>query len=73
MSVAYASILARPGLVADLTREGYDVDDSEYSDPGEEDLAYWSYRAACENAGEDPLDRIAWLIASAQPDSFEGV
>lgn len=73
MNVAYASILARPGLVAELTREGYDVDDSEYSDPDGEDLAYWSYRAECENAGEDPLDRFAWLIASAQPDSSEGV
>lgn len=43
---AYTLISDRPTLVAELEKEGYDVDQSEYSPPDQEDLRYW--HAKCE-------------------------
>lgn len=51
MSVAYATIMDRPGLVADLEKAGYEVDDSDYSKPDEADLAYWHACNVAANAG----------------------
>lgn len=42
MDGGYAIIQDRPSLVADLTRKGYDVDDSEYSPPNKEDMKRWA-------------------------------
>ena len=67
MDIGYASILDRKGLVAHLQAEGYEVDDSDYSEPTDEDLAYWSYKCDAENAGERPLDRDAWLASKREP------
>jgi hypothetical protein len=58
---AYASFLDRPTLVEDLQREGYDVDDSEYSEPDEIDLAYWAYKSEAEQKGETVMTREVWL------------
>jgi len=60
-SGAYAITLDRPNLVEELQSEGYGVDDSEYSAPDDEDIAYWTYKNDALNAGEDPLDREDWL------------
>lgn len=38
-TLAYAITFDRPGLVAELQAEGYDVDTSEYSEPTAEDMA----------------------------------
>lgn len=64
MDIAYTSLLNCCDLEKALTDAGYEVDASEYSAPDDEDLAYWAYRNECENSGEDPLDREAWIIAS---------
>lgn len=50
MDIGYASIMARPGLLADLEKE-YEVDSSMYGcDADEEDYARWSAKLALENA-----------------------
>lgn len=61
MDTAYASLCNFYDLATALTAAGYDVDDSEYTPPDAEDLAYWSYRQQAEQAGERPLDREEWL------------
>lgn len=61
MDVAYASLCNFYDLSKALTDAGYEVDDSEYSAPDDEDLAYWAYRNACENDGTGILDRDEWL------------
>lgn len=42
MDVAYASVTDRPTLVEELKAEGYEVDDSEYSQPDAADMARWA-------------------------------
>ena len=51
MDVAYASICDRVGLVAALEAQGYEVDDSEYSEPTDEDIAHWGACNVAANAG----------------------
>jgi hypothetical protein len=52
MDVAYASIMDRPTLVADLEAQGYEVDDSEYWEPDEEDMKRWAAKYEAESARE---------------------
>lgn len=66
--IAICSLSNFYDLEAALEAAGYDVDGSEYSAPDDEDLKYWAYRSECECAGEDPLDRDAWYIATHQPE-----
>lgn len=64
MDVAYASLCNFYDLERALTDAGYEVDASEYSPPDDEDLAYWAYRVAAAEAGDEVLDRDAWLEVS---------
>ncbi len=61
MDVAYASLCSFYDLSAALTAGGYVVDDSEYTPPSAEDLAYWAYRNDAENDDAEVLNREAWL------------
>lgn len=61
-SAAWTTLSNYPGLVEKLEKEGYDVDQSNYSPPDEEDLRYW--RAKCDEtndvAPEDLRATLGW-------------
>lgn len=56
---AYTILSDRPTLVAELEKEGYDVDQTDYSPPDQEDLRYWHAKRQHENDEAPESQRLA--------------
>lgn len=62
MDEAYTVLQDRQTLLADLEKEGYDVDSSEYSAPDEEDCRFWYAKVEYDNGepAEQLRDTLGW-------------
>jgi hypothetical protein len=66
MSEGYTMLQDRPSLVAELEAQGYEVDDSGYSAPDDEDMRFWYAKCEASNdmAPETLREVMLWSDAS---------